>query len=282
MLFAAAVIGQTMRKKVIVGGNFFIRSLGIMFDLLPRSWPLLWVVFWILGLPGICRSEGLVYPWTYLVPEHDSRDSEVADFDEYLSKCMTASININEARFFHGNLTWQKVPIARLLSTRTPFCELEFDAMRPLILTPAEKSILREYLARGGFILLSEDAYPYSQDEFWTVKEWPVIDFMTKELSAADPNFTFGKITPSHFLFHAVYTKTIGLDIIHEIEGNPNTPRLLLVSYRGHPCAFVIGQYTDLINNKWYALPRPFPRPFEQDPEGYAEIVNLYIYVMTH
>ena len=51
-----------------------------------------------------------------------------------------------------------------------------FDAVKPLILTDLEKSILREYFIRGGFILFEEDAFPYSQDEFWSVKEWPVID----------------------------------------------------------------------------------------------------------
>ena len=136
------------------------------------------------------RGEQAVYPWVYLVPENDSRDAEVADFDEYLSRCMVDDMNNTEQVFQH-HLAWAKLPISRLLSAQTPFCELNFDAVKPLILTPKEKSIVREYLSRGGFILLSEDAYPYSQDEFWAVKEWPITQLHDEGAAGARSRFHF-------------------------------------------------------------------------------------------
>ncbi len=218
---------------------------------------------------------------TVLTPESDSRDADVRDFDEFQSRTLATDMNATE-KLFQQRLIWQKLPILQLLATSPPFCELDYDAVKPQILTSAEKTILREYLTRGGFIELSGDTYPYSQDVFWAVKKWPVIDFVTRELPAFDSHFTFKRITEKHLLFHLHYTTQIDEAERHELEGNPYTPDFILVSYRGHPCAFVWGNYGRYYQNRWMALERPFDRNLRLVPEDYALNVNLYIYAMTH
>jgi hypothetical protein len=69
----------------------------------------------------------------------------------------------------HHHLVPRMVRVKDLLAVNMPFCEMNFDAVRPLVLTADEKAILQEYLKRGGFILFFIDAYPYTQDEFWKI-----------------------------------------------------------------------------------------------------------------
>jgi len=185
-------------------------------------------------------------------------------------------------KVFRHQLAWNKVAIKNLLASSAPFCELRFDAVNPLVLTDQEKAILREYFVRGGFILFQEDAYPYFQDEFWSVKEWPVIDFLTKELPALDPDFTVQKVTDSHQLFHQYYNTQTAEFTKHELQDNPYTPNRTLLSYRGHPCAFVYGRYYLIEDGKWVAMPRPFEPVFSADPRGYQLTVNIYVYSQTH
>ena len=171
------------------------------------------------GLP----APALDYPWGILVPENDARDREMREYDEADTANMIAVINGSEKPFHHHILS-RRIPIKDLLSARTAFCELHFDAVRPLVLTPNEKNILQEYLKRGGFILFYIDAYPYTQDEFWKIKEWPLIDFLKQELPAADANFVAGHATDDFPIF-GIHYKTETADAIrHELLGNP-TPR---------------------------------------------------------
>ncbi|HEV3026545.1 MAG TPA: hypothetical protein VG457_03180, partial [Planctomycetota bacterium] len=112
------------------------------------------------------------YPWVYLVAQNDSRDAEMCRQDEAQSLNTVAVINQQEELFAH-HLVWRKAAIRDLLGLGVPFCEIHFDAVRPFSLTAGEKAILGEYLKRGGFILFFIDTYPYSEEEFWPVKEWP-------------------------------------------------------------------------------------------------------------
>jgi hypothetical protein len=232
-----------------------------------------------LDLPAVAQAH--TYPWTVLIPQHDSRDAEVRGQDDFDSRSLVGSMNVSEKIFGH-RLVWSQARIADLLSLATPFCELRFDAVKPLVLTGQEKSILREYFSRGGFVLFQQDCYPYDQDEFWPVKSWPVIDFLTRELPAADPDFTVTKITDRHPLFNQAYHTRTSEFTVHELQGNPATPNRTLVAYRGHPCAFVYGRYYVIEDGKWIAEPRPFPRVFSLDPRGYQLTVNIYTYVALH
>ncbi len=242
-----------------------------------RRWLL--VIALLAGWPA--AAPALTYPWTVLIPRNDSRDPAVRSQDAFDSLSLVSSMNETETIFGH-QLVWRMTPISRLLDSMTPFCELRFDAVNPLVLTADEKAILREYFARGGFVLFQEDAYPYDQDTFWSVKRWPVIDFLTRELPAGDPGFTITKITDDHPLFHQRYNTRTSDATRHELEGNPYSPNRTLVCYRGNPCAFVYGRYGVIEDGKWIATPRPFERIFSLDPRGYELTVNIYAYAALH
>ncbi len=222
-------------------------------------------------------AQGLIYPWVFLNPENDSRDSDMRANDEADSSNMVGVINDAEDLFGH-HLVWEKSSIRNLLSLNAPFCEMRFDAVRPFWFTPEEKSILTDYLKRGGFILFFIDAYPYDQDEFWKIKQWPLIDFLTKELPASDPGFTTGRATDDFPIFKAHYHTETADSIRHELTGNPNTPNRTLLFYRGRLCGFVMGRYNYLEDDKWVAASRPLARNFSMDAKSYRLIVNIYTY----
>jgi hypothetical protein len=232
----------------------------------------------LLALFFICLpTKGLEYPWGILVPENDSRDPEMRDHDVADSANMVAVINASE-KPFHHHVVQEIVSIKNLLSARIPFCEMHFDGVRPLVLTPDEKAILQEYLKRGGFILFLIDTYPYTQDEFWPIKEWPLIDFLKQELPAADPHFTAGRATDDFPIFHLHYETETADAIRHELTGNPNTPNRTLIFYEGRLCCFVMGSYGYLKGGQWMAVRRPFPYKFSMDPKAYRMVVNIYNY----
>ncbi len=233
----------------------------------------LWLMLGLLSVP----AYGLEYPWILLSPEHDSRDPEMCDWDEADSINTVGVINQSEKLFDH-HLVWKKATIKNLLALDAPFCEMRFDAVHPGSLSAEEKSILEEYFKRGGFILFFMDSYPYSQDEFWPVKDWAVIDFLTKDLPASDPDFTIGRATDDFPIFNIHYqTKTVD-GVRHELNGNPNTPNRTLLYYRKRLCGFVMGRYGFMEDGAWIAVPRPFPRIFGFELKSYQLIVNIYTY----
>jgi len=221
--------------------------------------------------------HGLEYPWILLSPESDSRDSEMCDHDEAQSLNMVAVINQTETLFNH-HVIWKKAAIKNLLALEAPFCEMHFDAVKPIGLSAEEKSILSEYIKRGGFILFFIDTYPYPQDEFWAVKEWPIIDFLTKELPASDSDFTTGRATDDFPIFKVHYQTETADAIRHELNGNPNTPNRTLLFYKNRLCCFVMGEYGYLENDEWIPNPRPFSRQFSQELKSYQLTVNIYTY----
>ncbi len=225
-------------------------------------------------------AHGLEYPWLVLSPENDSRDFGMRDYDEADSRNTVGVINDSDPLFNH-HLVWGKSSVRNLLSMRAPFCEFRFDAVRPFWLTPDEKSIIKEYLKRGGFILFFIDAYPYSQEEFWKIKEWPIIDFLTKELPASDPDFTTGRATDDFPIFKAHYHTETAEATKHELAENPNTPNRTLLFYQKRLCCFVIGRYSYMKDGVWIPLPRPFPKNFNMESRGFQLVVNVYVYSMV-
>jgi hypothetical protein len=235
-----------------------------------------WVMLGFWPLAG----HGQDYPWLYLSPEHDSRDAEMCARDEAQSVNMAAVINRNET-FLNHHLVWKKARIKNLLAMEDPFCEMHFDAINPLGLSPEEKSIISEYLKRGGFILFFIDTYPYYQDDFWKIKEWPMIDFLTRELPASNPDFTTGKATDDYPIFKVHYQTETAEWIRHELEGNPNTPNRTLLFYRNRLCCFVMGVYGYLEDDTWVPKSRPFESDFSIELKSYELILNVYIYAIV-
>jgi hypothetical protein len=222
-------------------------------------------------------ARALEYPWVMLVPENDSRDPEVRQQDEVQSLNTVAVINQQEELFNH-HLTWRKAAVRDLLSINAPFCEMHFDAVKLFSFTAEEKGILTEYLKRGGFILFIIDAYPYAEDEFWKVKEWPLIDFIAKELPASDHDFLSRRATDYSPIFKIHYRTQTADSIRHELIDNPNTPNRTILFYRNRLCCFVMGNYTHLEDGQWVPMERPFPGPYEFELKSYRLTVNIYTY----
>lgn len=248
-----------------------------------RVHPFSWLVGgWVCVILGFMSpaAHGQDYPWLYLSPENDSRDAEMCAHDEAQSLNMVAVINQNET-FLNHHLVWKKSKIKNLLAMDVPFCEMHFDAINPVGLSAEEKGILSEYLKRGGFILFFIDTYPYYQDDFWRIKEWPMIDFLTKELPASDPDFTTGKATDDYPIFKVHYQTETADAIRHELEGNPNTPNRTLLFYRNRLCCFVMGVYGYLEDDAWVPMSRPFQSDFSMELKSYELILNVYIYAIV-
>ncbi len=226
------------------------------------------------------QARALEYPWILLSPENDSRDPEMRDWDDADSLSMVGVMNQSESLFNH-HLVWKKAAIKNLLALDAPFCEMRFDAVHPGSLSAEEKSILGEYFKRGGFILFFVDSYPYSQDEFWPVKKWSVIDFLTKDLPASDPEFTTGRATDDFPIFTAHYRTETPEPTKRELANNPNTPNRIMLFYRKRLCSFVIGRYSYMEDGAWVPMPRPFPTDFSMDARGFKLVVNIYIYSMV-
>jgi hypothetical protein len=234
----------------------------------------------VLGSFDHARAQLPTYTWTCLVPEHDTRDADLRKYDKDMSQQMIANMNETE-QVFHHQLSWQEVPVGKLLVAHAPFCEIDYDPLHPLVLTDREKFILKEYLQRGGFLVLGEDVYPYTEDQIATVTKWSVIDYIIKDLPAADHDFAAAKVDESHPIYHQYYKTLVPAAERWALGRFPTLPDCTMVTYKGHPCAFVYANYF-CDNDQWIQLPRPFSEDHEWIAEDYAMNVNLYIYASMH
>jgi hypothetical protein len=240
------------------------------------------LVAFLLGtaLSSVGWAQAPDYSWTILVPKNDTRDKDVVERDKLEIVNAVAAMNTVDA-VFHERLVWRETSIVNLLSQPVPFCELDFDIIKPFVPTPLEKKTLREYLVRGGFLLLCEDGYPYTREEILKVKGWPIIDFVLKELPVADPNFTVERITEKHPLFRQYYKMGIPQAEVNEMKINPRLPDYMLVSYRHHPCVFIVANCA-IDDEEWVTLPKPYlvDEPIMQ--EDLELPINLYVYATMH
>jgi hypothetical protein len=242
-----------------------------------------WLGIFLLSVSAlICpvHAQLPTYTWTSLIPENDSRPADMRKYDRDTLGAMVVNMNATEA-IFHHELTWHELPIRHLLNTSAPFCEIDFDPLHPLVFTPEEKTILKEYLARGGFVQFGTDTYAYSQEEIASVTQWPIVDFITKELPAEDHDFTVEKINETHPLYRQYYHTTIPPPELWALKTFPHLPDCLLVSHKGHPCAFFYSNYY-CDGGRWIVLDRPFNEDTDWIAEDYAMNVNLYIYTTMH
>jgi hypothetical protein len=233
-----------------------------------------------LGLSGMVYAQTPDYCWAELVPENDSRPEVNRQFDDLASRQLVRDMNHAENVFQH-RLVWKQVSTLHLLSASVPFCQFNFDPVHPQVLTAREKKILKEYFRRGGVILLREGIYSYTPEEILGIKQWPVIDFLTKELPAEDPHFTVEKATENHPIFHQSYNTQLPLPEKQAIHDFPNLPDLTILSYKGRLCAFVYATYF-CNGQKPITVRPPYPTNFYEVPEDFALWVNLYVYSTTH
>jgi hypothetical protein len=226
------------------------------------------------------RSEDL--PWVSITPEHDGRDAEMAAFDVRDIEEMIGVLN-NSEPFKLDQFTFACVPISKLLRALTPFAELHFDPINPVPFTPEEKTILKEWLKRGGFIAAFEDTYPYAQEDFRKKRDIPVVNFFTKDLPAEDPDFTVSKApVDSPFFRQGPFPTDPAPSLQVEMEDNPNFYGYTTVSYRGRVVIFFLGRYSAMDDRRWIPYDRPFPEAHALTLQSYYLTLNIYYYALMH
>ncbi len=231
---------------------------------------------WVL-VAGVMRADAL--PWILLNPANDTRDPEMQAWDQGDSRNFVEVANRSEA-FAGTRFQWSQIALGDVLSISTPFAELRFDAVKPMAFTTHEKATLQEWLTRGGFLLLFEDAYPYPQEVFRKNATLPVYEFFTRELPAKDPFFTVEHITDEHPIFHINHETSTVPGIAREIRETPHYRGRTLILYHGRPVAFFMGRYNFEEDNRWVPRSRPFQTAYSSELKSYYLIVNIYVYAM--
>jgi hypothetical protein len=254
----------------------FAYSLLFLFSMLFHSR----LIAAFLAIGCVC-AQASDMPWVMLAPAHDTRAADMQAWDDADSRNLVNVINASQ-EYAHCHFQWSKTSILKLLDRNIPFAELRFDPVKPMEFTPDEKSTLQEWLKRGGFLLVFEDAYPYEQEEFRKAHDLPVFDFFTRELPAANTAFTIEKATDAHPIFSAHYTTETVPSIRREMRENPFYRGRTMVLYRGRVVAFFMGRYNYEENNRWVPMSRPFSETFSYDIRSYYLILNIYIYATMH
>ncbi|MGC3992335.1 MAG: hypothetical protein QM796_22080 [Chthoniobacteraceae bacterium] len=216
-------------------------------------------------------------PWTVLLPKNDTRDPEMRAWDAADSRFLVNLINESEP-CVHHSIVWNETPLEKLLTLETPFAELRIDPVHPMDLTPEEKAILKEWILRGGFLLIYEDNYPYEQEDFRRAASLPVYDYLIHDLPAQDSRFTVEKASDAHPIFHRLHDTVTVPAIQHEKEVNPHYRGRTVLRFNGRITAFFMGRYSYFSEGRWVPMERPFPATFSSDPRSYFLVLNLYIY----
>ncbi len=105
-----------------------------------------------------------------------------------------------------------------------------------------------------------------------------MFDFFTRDLPAADPDFTIDNATDAHPIFNVHYSTQTVPSVQREMRENPFYRGRTLVLYRGRMAAFFMGRYNVEDNNRWTPMARPFQNNFSYELRSYELILNIYIY----
>jgi hypothetical protein len=220
-------------------------------------------------------------PWVVLETRNETRDEEMQAWDDADSQALVKLMNQDE-RLRDSQFAWRKTPLESLLDAGTPFAMLNLDPVRPMELTAREKEVLLEWIERGGFLLVMEDAYPYEQEEFRKHPTLPVYEFLMKELPRGNPLFGTGDARTEHAVYNLVYPTEMSPWIRVELEENPHYRGRTFLEYKGRMVAFFMGRYSVMREGRWVPMRRPFPPRVSRDARGYYLILNLYAYATMH
>ena len=242
--------------------------------------PLYRWIFVALIFFGHCQLTAEDIPWTMLIPAQDSRAADICNFDEADIRNMIDVLNKSN-KLNHAHFVFSQTSINGLLDALTPFAVLHFDSVNPMEFTSAEKSILKEWFKRGGFLIACEDTYPYTQEEFRKDRQLPVFNFLIKELPASDPEFTIGKAGPTHPVFTDPFLTKPAPPFAIEIRENPNYKGFTMLFYKGKMAVFFLGRYNYMENGRWVPRARPFENYHGLLVESYLLYLNLYFQALT-
>lgn len=217
--------------------------------------------------------------WLILSPKNDARTEEMARFDEEMDEHLVA--RLNETPEFQGRLQVARRDVASILEPGAPFASLHFDPTRPMALSEEEKSVLEEYLVRGGFLVLVEDNYPYFEEQYRARTDGTLFDFFARELPRRNPEFSTGKAGADHPLFTQHYRIEIPDFIRREMDENPRYRGETLFLHEGRLAGYTLSLYAFHDGEKHVPLKPPY-RPYDLILTGYELLVNIYLYTSQH
>jgi len=217
--------------------------------------------------------------WLILHPAEDSRPEDMARFDDEMDEHLVAVLDASPE--LRGRMQSTRKPLIRALESKAAFASLHFDPLRPMQLTEGEKKVLEDYLSRGGFLLLVENNYPYTESEYRRKVEGTLFDYFSVELSARNPQFTVDRIGADHPVFHQAYRIEYPEFILREIFENPNYRGETVFLHRGRLVGYTLSVYAFPGPDGHVPLSRPYSH-YNLIETGYKLLVNIYLYALQH
>jgi hypothetical protein len=196
-------------------------------------------------------GDNSAYPWSHDYPEAGLHFSKILS---ELSKLQVV-LDENEFIFSFDDPNLFKYPFAYL-------CEVGY-----MQLTDAEIAGMREYLLRGGFLLV---------DDFRSARQMQIFQYYLKQ---ALPEYEMKTLDISHPIFNCFFSiKT--LDVRPPYDRGK--PEFLGVEDK-HGRLMMIINYTNDVSDYWQWSGDPFqPLPAEDTQGAYKFGVNYAFYALTH
>ncbi len=190
------------------------------------------------------------FPWSH---DYPTAGRHLMKIMAELSK-IDANLDINEPVFTFDDPQLFKYPFAYL-------CEVGC-----MNLSEKELAGLREYILRGGFLLI---------DDFRQSSE---LQNLQRQLKQALPEYDIKKLDASHPIFNCFFSiKTLD---VNPVYGPYYTPEFWGMEDKDGRLMMVINYNYD-VSDYWQFSDNPF-RPIEETNEAYKFGVNYIIYSLTH
>jgi hypothetical protein len=218
-------------------------------------------------------------PWLILRPARDARSLEMARFDEQMDEHLVD--RLNETTELRGRMKLSRAPVRSILDSGVAFASLHFDPTTPMGLAFEEEAAIEEYLVRGGFLLLIEDNYPYTERQYRTKVEGTLFDFFARELPRRNSRFSVSKADAGHPIFTEHYPIEIPPFIRREMNENANYRGETLFLYDGRLAGYTLSLYGFHDGNGHVPLHPPY-RPYDLLITGQELLVNIYLYSSQH
>jgi hypothetical protein len=217
--------------------------------------------------------------WLILRPAEDSRPEEMARFDDEMDEQLVAALDASPE--LRGRMQSTRKPLVGALESKAAFASLHFDPLRPMRLTEGEKKVIEDYLSRGGFLLLVENNYPYTESEYRRKVEGTLFDYFFVELSLRNPQFTVDRIGADHPVFHQAYRIEYPEFILREIFENSNYRGETVFLHRGRLVGYALSLYAFPGPDGHVPLSPPYSH-YDLIETGYRLLVNIYLYALQH
>lgn len=204
---------------------------------------------------------------------------EMATFDEQMDAHLVE--RLNETPELRERVKLSRGPVSSILESGAAFASLHFDPTKPMRFSQEEEQAIEEYLVRGGFLLLIEDNYPYTEGQYRAEVEGTLFDFFALELPRRNPGFTTTKAGPDHPIFTEHYPIEIPPFIRREMTENPRYRGETLFLCQGRLAGYTLSLYA-FHDDSGHVPLRPPYHPYDLVLTGQELLVNIYLYSSQH